>query len=188
VAARVALWGLLTAPVVAEKFAEVWLIAMVTDAGTVTRALLLPSNTTVAAEAALLSRTVQVLDEFPPKVVGVQVSELNCGGATRFSVVGTETAPALAVTMALWSVPACAAVAVKFAVVWPKAMLTLAGTVKLPLLLLSETANPPAGAPCVIVTVQEVLPGVLIVALVQVNPLSWVEIVRLNVAVLVVPA
>ena len=100
-----------------EKFAAVWLIATVTFGGTVARALLLLSNTTVAAVAALLSETVQVLDEFPPNVDGVQVSEINCGGATRFSVVGTETAPALAVTMALWSVPTCAAVEVKLAVV-----------------------------------------------------------------------
>jgi len=70
-------------------------------------------------------------------------------------------------------------------VVWPELTVTLAGTVKLALLLLSVTPNPAAGAACVRVTVQDVLPGVLIVALVQLNPLSWVETVRLSVAVLV---
>jgi len=185
---RIALWALLTAPVVAEKFTELWPIAMVTLAGTVTIALLLLSDTAAATVAALVSDTVQVLDEVPPSVDGVQVSELNCAAATRFNVVGTETTPALAVTMALWSVPTCAAVAVKLAVVWPEATVTLAGTVKLPLLLPNDTTNPAAGAPKVRVTVQEVLPGVLIVALVQLSPLSWEEAVRLRMAALVPPA
>ena len=184
---RIALWALPTAPLAAEKFAALWPIAMVTLAGTVTSALLLLSDTVDAPVAALVSDTVQALDEFPPNVDGVQVSELNCAGATRFNVVGTETTPALAVTMALWSVPTCAAVAVKFAVVWPELTVTLAGTVRLPLLLLSATANPAAGAACVRLAVQEVLPGVLIVALVHVNPLSCVATVRLRVAVLVTP-
>jgi len=66
----------------------------------------------------------------------------------------------------------CAAFVVKLAVVWPELIVTLAGTVRLALLLLSVTTNPAAGAGCVSVTVQDVLPGVLIVALVHVNPLS----------------
>ena len=102
---------------VAKKFAELWPIAMVRFAGTVTRALLLLRDTNAAEVAALVRDTVHVLDELPPKVDGVQVSELNCAGADRVNVVGTETAPALAVTMAFWSVPTCAAVAVKLAVV-----------------------------------------------------------------------
>jgi len=67
-------------------------------------------------------------------------------------------------------------------------MVALAGTVRFVLLLLSETANPAAGAPEVMETVQEVLPGVLIVVAVQFNPLSWREVVRVSVAVLVSPA
>jgi len=51
-------------------------------------------------------------------------------------------------------------------------------------LLLKETANPATGAACVRLTVQEVLPGVLIVALVHVNPLSWGEAVRLRIKAL----
>jgi len=108
---------MLTVPVVAEKFAELWPIAIVTFAGTVTSALLLLSDTTAATMAAFVSDTVHVLDEVPPSADGVQVSELNCGGAARVSVVVRETPLALAVTMALWSVPTCAAVAVKLAVV-----------------------------------------------------------------------
>ena len=96
-----ALCALPTAAVAAEKFAELWPIAMVTFAGTVTIALLLLRETTAAAIAAFVSDAVHVVDELPPNVDGVQVNELNCGGATRFNVVGTDTAPALAVTMPL---------------------------------------------------------------------------------------
>jgi len=169
---REALWLLGIVPVVAAKFTELWPTAMLTVGGTVTNALLLLSDTTAATVAALVRATVQVVDEFPPTVDGVQVSALNCAGATRLSVVGTETAPALAVTMALWSVPTWAAVAVKLAVVWPEEIVTLAGTLKLALLLPNETTNPAAGAPKVIEAVHEVLPGVLIVALVHARPLS----------------
>ena len=76
----------------------------------------------------------------------------------------------------------------KLAVVWPELTVTLAGTVRLALLLLSATANPAAGAACVSVTVQDVLPGVLIVAFVQLNPLSWVEAVRARMLALLTPA
>jgi len=88
-------------PVVAEKFAELWPIATVTFGGTVTSTLLLLSDTTAAAVAAFVNETVHVPDEFPPSVDGAQLSELNCAGADSVNVVGTETAPALAVTMAL---------------------------------------------------------------------------------------
>jgi len=76
-AVRVALWALPTAPVLAVKFAELWPIAMVTFAGTVTSALLLLSVTTAAEVAALVRDAVQVLDEFPPSVDGVQLSDVN---------------------------------------------------------------------------------------------------------------
>jgi len=58
------------------------------------------------------------------------------------------------------------------AVVWPEPTVTLAGTVRLALLLPNETTNPAPGAACVRLTVQEVLPGVLIVVAVQLNPLN----------------
>ena len=86
---------------VAEKFTELWPTATVTVGGTVTSALLLLSDTTAADVAAFVNATVHVLDEFPPKVDGAQLSELNCAGADRVNVAGTDTAPALAVTMAL---------------------------------------------------------------------------------------
>jgi len=58
---------------------------------------------------------------------------------------------------------------VKLLEVCPAATVTLDGSVRLTLLLESETGNPPAGAVPVNETVQGVLPGVLIVKLVQVK-------------------
>lgn len=57
----------------------------------------------------------------------------------------------------------CAPVAVKLAEVCPAVTVTLEGTVRLALLLESETGNPPAGAAAFKETVQELVPGVLIV-------------------------
>jgi hypothetical protein len=57
----------------------------------------------------------------------------------------------------------CAPVAVKLLEVWPAATVTLEGTVRLVLLLESEIGNPPAGAVPFKETVQELVPGVLIV-------------------------
>lgn len=47
--------------------------------------------------------------------------------------------------------------------VWPAATVTLEGRVRLVLLLESETGNPPAGAVPLKETVQELVPGVLMV-------------------------
>jgi len=76
-------------------------MATVTVSGTVTSTLLLLSDTTAAVVAAFVNETVHVLEEFPPNVDGAQLSELNWAGAESVNVAGTETAPALAVTMAL---------------------------------------------------------------------------------------
>jgi hypothetical protein len=66
----------------------------------------------------------------------------------------------------------CAPVAVKVLLVCPEATVTLEGTVRLALLLESATANPlPVAAP-LNATVQEVLPGVLMLELVQVRLLK----------------
>lgn len=53
--------------------------ATVTDAGTFSAALLLLNDTAVAAAAAALSVTVQVLDAAPERVVGLHVTELRIG-------------------------------------------------------------------------------------------------------------
>ena len=61
----------------------------------------------------------------------------------------------------------CAPAAVKVLLVCPEATVTLEGTVRLALLLESDTVSPPAGAAPVNAIEQDVLPGVLIVELVQ---------------------
>ena len=60
----------------------------------------------------------------------------------------------VAVTVALWSVAAPGLVAVKFAAVNPDATVTDGGTVRLGLLLDSDTATPAAGEAAFKVTVQ----------------------------------
>ncbi len=58
----------------------------------------------------------------------------------------------------------------------------------LALLLPNATEKPAPDAAWLMVTEHEVFPGVLIVALEQVMPVSWVATVRLSVAVLLTPA
>ena len=60
----------------------------------------------------------------------------------------------------------------KVALVCPEATLMVAGTVRLALLLESATVNPPLGAAPVNPTEQDVLPGVFMVALVQLRLLK----------------
>jgi hypothetical protein len=67
-----------------------------------------------------------------------------------------------------------APVAVKVLLVCPEATVTLEGTVRLALLLESDTVNPPLVAAALNPTVQEVLPGVLMVELVQLRLLRAV--------------
>lgn len=60
----------------------------------------------------------------------------------------------------------------KLLAVCPAATVTIEGTLRLALLLESATAKPPTAAAPVSETVQEVLPGVLMVELVQLTLLS----------------
>jgi hypothetical protein len=73
----------------------------------------------------------------------------------------------LAVTVALWFVLTSAALAVKLALVCPAPTVTLAGTVRLALLLERGTANPLPPAAAVSVTVHPVEAGVVRVVVVQ---------------------
>jgi hypothetical protein len=66
----------------------------------------------------------------------------------------------------------CAPVAVKLFETCPAATVTLEGTVRLVLLLESETGNPPEGAVPFNETVQELVPGVLIVNGLQLKVLN----------------
>jgi hypothetical protein len=77
----------------------------------------------------------------------------------------------------------CAPVAVKVLELCPAAMVRLEGTVRLALLLESETRNPPVGAVPFNEIVQELLPGVLIVKLVQFKVLGEIETGRVIVPV-----
>ena len=105
-------------------------------------------------------------------MTGAQLSDDSCAGAARFSVKICELLLALAVTTAVWSVVTVPTFAVNAAVVAPAGTVTLPGTVVLALLLESVTANPPAGAAALSVTVQEEDPGAFTVPGEQLKLLS----------------
>jgi hypothetical protein len=89
-------------PAVALKLAVVAPAATVTDVGTVSRALLLPSVTLEPAVGAVwVSVTVQVLTAFCPRVVGLQATPETSTGASRPIVAVFELLPRVAVTVAL---------------------------------------------------------------------------------------
>ena len=72
-------------------------------------------------------------------------------------------------------------VAVNWALLDPAATVTLAGTVTLALLSESVTANPPAGAAPLSVTVHAEVPGAFTLAGVQVKPLTVCRAFRFTV-------
>jgi hypothetical protein len=77
--------------VVALKLADVAAGATATDAGTVRVALVLVRVTVAPpAGAGWVRVTVQVLDEFGPRLVGLQASEDTSTGATRLMVALAE--------------------------------------------------------------------------------------------------
>jgi len=82
---------LLTVPVVTLKVAEVAAAPTVTDDGTV-RVELLFDRLTLAPPvgAGCVRVTVQVLDEFEPRLVGLQDTADTSTGATRLTVVLAE--------------------------------------------------------------------------------------------------
>ena len=141
--------------VVALNVAVVAPAATVTEAGTVSTVLLLVRVTAAPpVGATCVSVTVQVLDAFCPRLVGLHASEDTVTGATRLIVALAELLLYVAVTVALWLLAMVLVVALKVAVVAPAATVTEAGTVSTVLVLVSVTAAPPVGAACVNVTVQ----------------------------------
>ena len=87
----VALPSLATVVVVALKVAVVAAAATVTEAGTVKVALVFVRVTLAPpVGAAFVSVTVHVLDEFGPKLVGLQATDETNAGATRLTVVLAE--------------------------------------------------------------------------------------------------
>jgi ABC-type sugar transport system substrate-binding protein len=82
---------LLMAAVLALKVAVVAAAATVTDAGTVRVALVLLRVTLAPPVGATwVMVTVQVLDEFGPRLVGLQTSEETSTGATRLMLALAE--------------------------------------------------------------------------------------------------
>ena len=82
---------LLMVVVVAPKVAVVAAAATVTDAGTVSVELVLVRVTEAPPVGAAWVRvTVQVLEEFGPRLVGLQASEETSAGATRLMLALAE--------------------------------------------------------------------------------------------------
>ncbi len=130
VAVTVAIRLLLNAPVVALKLAVVDPAATVTDAGTVSAAWLLLSDTDAPPVGAAFDNvTAQELVALDPRLVGLHTSELTNTGATRLIVAGAELPLYVAVTVAARLVLNVPVVALKLAVVDPAATVTDAGTV-----------------------------------------------------------
>jgi hypothetical protein len=156
-AVRVALWLLaIEAAAVALKVAVVAPVATVTEAGAVSKALLLASVTLDPPVGAVSLRvTVHVLAALCPRLVGLQATPETSTGVSRLTLAVCELLPRVAVTLALWLLAMeAAAVALKVAVLAPTGTVTEAGTVSEALLLASVTLDPPVGAACVSVTVQ----------------------------------
>ena len=87
----VELESLFTAVVVALKVAVVAAAATVTEAGTVSVALVFVRVTSAPpAGAALVSVTVQELEAFRPRLVGLHASDDTRTGATKVTVVLAE--------------------------------------------------------------------------------------------------
>ena len=88
--------------VVALKVAVVAAAATVTDAGTVSVVLVFVSVTNAPpAGATLVSVTVQALEAFCPRLVGLQASDDTSAGATRLIVALAEVLLYVAATVAL---------------------------------------------------------------------------------------
>jgi hypothetical protein len=95
----VAFWLLLTFPEVAVKGAVLWPVATVTLTGTVSKPLLLASETVAALVAAWFNVTVQVLEVLLPSVEGAQATDISCAAAG-----------AVALRVKFWEAPSSVAV------------------------------------------------------------------------------
>jgi hypothetical protein len=141
--------------VLAEKLAEVEPGWTVTEAGTVSAALLSARVTAAPpAGAALLRVTVQVAVELEGSDEGVQASAESAVDAWRPREKLTEAPDRAAVMEAEPSVEMEEVLAEKLAEVEPVVTLTEAGTVSAELLSDRDTTAPPAGAALLSVTVQ----------------------------------
>jgi hypothetical protein len=152
--------------VLTVKLALVWPADTVTLDGTVaTDVLLLESVTVTPPEGTAAERVTVPVELFPPLTrVGLRVSEESVTPPLAGLMVSEacwELLPSVAVITAVVVVVTDVVVTVKFALVDPAATVTLLGTLAEPLLLESETTDPPEGAALESVTVPcEELPPV----------------------------
>ena len=177
----VAFWLLFTDPVAAVNVALLWSAWIDTLAGTVTKALLLLSDTDVIAAAFWFSATVQMLDALLPSVDGAQESDVIRASALTVRAKVLEPPLRVAVNMAFWFEFTAPTEALKVALPCPAVIVALLGTVTLASLLERVMVNPPACAGAVKPTVQVALPGAFTVAGKQVKLPSWTVVAKLSV-------
>ena len=144
----------------------------VTLAGTATAALLVASAIAAVIEVVLFNEAVHVVDPPLLRTVGEHTKPVNWTGASRLRETVLMAPLYAAAITAAWSTATPTLVAVKLRDVCPAARVTLAGTVRLALLLESAISAPPASAAEVRETVHEVLPGVFIAVVAQPIPLK----------------
>jgi hypothetical protein len=125
--------------------------------------------------AACESVTVHVAEPPLATWAGVQDRPVSCEAPVRDMDDDCVTPFAEAVITADWSVLTAAAFAGKAAVLAPLGTVTLAGTVRLALLLESATGKPAAGAALLKDTVQAMVPVPVTVAGEQARPESFAE-------------
>ena len=90
--------------------------------------------------------TVQVLEAFCPRLVGLQASEDTVTGGTRVIVALADVLLYVAVTVAVWPLLIVVVVALNVAVVAPVATVTDVGVVSAALVYETVTVAPPDGA------------------------------------------
>ena len=130
-----------------------------------------------------MSDTVQVVAALLPTAVGAHDTEEIWAGAMAARLKLSEPPFRLAVKSADVFALTAPTVAVNVPLVCVAAILMLAGTVMLPLLLDRATVAPPEGAGAESVTVQEEVPGALTVPGEQLRPLGTTGAVRPTMAV-----
>src|SRR5664279_4506240 len=175
-------------PAVAEKVAVEAPAAMVREAGAVSAALFEEMATeTPPAGAAELVVTVQMLLAPEFKDVGAQTSAVTFTAGARLREAVLELPFSAAVMTAVKGVATVPAVAVKEPVVAAAATVTLAGTVRLALLLVKGTTAPPVGAGPLKLRLQALVPGPVKEDGVQVSPITVTSAFRVIAALALPP-
>lgn len=159
---------LVIAPAVAVKVAVDAPAATVTDAGTVSKAWLLDSETTEPPATDAPDRvTVQVDDVADASVAGLQLRDPTTFWGTRDTTVLVELPVIEAVSVADCALLTVPLVASNVTLLVPDATVTVAGAVSVALLLETATAVPPVGAFFDVVTRHLVVPFPVTLAGVQ---------------------